>query len=112
MDRALNDYVTYVQLESPFAGQSGSAKFALDYRNTMSPEIHYGYVDLFIVGELMYIPDHSLISGAHGTNSFNCTLDPDWTEFINSDTYSQIVVSESAATCMLNTFAGSSIGQV
>ena len=39
-------------------------------------------------------------------------MDPDWTDFINSDTFSQIVVSESAATCILNSFANSEIGQV
>ena len=39
-------------------------------------------------------------------------MEPDWTDFINSDTFSQIVVSESAATCILNSFANSEIGQV
>jgi hypothetical protein len=48
----------------------------------------------------------------HGSEAYNCTLDPDWTDFLNSDTFSQIVISESAATCILNSFANSEIGQV
>ena len=102
MDRVLNDYVTGITLPSPFAGQDGAATFAFDYRNTLSPEIHYGYVDIFIVGELMYIPRIGLDSTSHGASNYDCILEPDWTEFINSDTFSQIVISESAATCMIN----------
>jgi hypothetical protein len=102
MDRVLNDYVTEIVLPTPFAGQDGAAKFVLDYRHTMSPEIHYGYIDMFIVGELAYIPHIGLDSTRHGSAGYDCTLEPDWTDFINSDTFSQIVISESAATCMAN----------
>ena len=57
MDRALNDYMTEVTLASPFAGQAGGATFEFDFRNTLSPEIGYGYIDLYIVGEFLNKPN-------------------------------------------------------
>lgn len=56
MDRALNDYMTEVTLHSPLPGQEAAATFSFDFRNTISPEIHYGYMDLFIVGEFINKP--------------------------------------------------------
>lgn len=48
----------------------------------------------------------------HGATPHECTLDPDYMEFSNSETFSQFVISESAATCMMNSFASSEIGQI
>lgn len=54
-------------------------------------------MDLFFLGELLH-------EGA------GCELEPDYMDFLNSDTFSQLVVSESVGTCILNTMASSPIG--
>jgi hypothetical protein len=40
-----------------------------------------------------------------------CTIEPDYMDFLNSETFSQLVISESAASCFMNTWAGSNIGK-
>uniref|UniRef100_A0A7S3CT16 Uncharacterized protein n=1 Tax=Strombidium rassoulzadegani TaxID=1082188 RepID=A0A7S3CT16_9SPIT len=56
-------------------------------------------MDIYIVGELIH--------GEH-----ECTLEPDYLKFANSDVYSQIVISESAMTCAMNQMAHSPIGYI
>lgn len=99
MDKALGHYRTQITLLSPLPGQNSAATFDFDFRNTRSPFIGDGYIDLFFLGELMH-------------NDKNCTLEPDYMDFINSETFSQLVVSESAATCAANTMATSPIGSI
>lgn len=54
MDQALNHYSTAVVLQSPFAGQISEAAFNFDFRNTQSPFIGQGYMDMYFLGELTY----------------------------------------------------------
>ena len=68
--------------------------FEFDFRNTRDPELHEGYVDFYMAGDFRY-------------NKTGCPLAPDYldfTEFIGEDEgiYSQIVLSESVATCWAN----------
>lgn len=44
-------------------------------------------------------------------DSHICTIEPEDMDFINSNTFSQLVVSESAATCIANSMAKSRIGR-
>lgn len=112
MDEFLNDYKMQISLPSPFKTESyKKSTFTFDYRNTQSPNIQEGYIDLFFLGEILYEP-HKWLKGTnmHGANSHVCTLEPDYMTFSNTDIFSQLVISESAATCMANSFAASSIG--
>ena len=97
VDKMLGHYKTGITLHSPFPGQTTSANYEFDFRNTMSPYIGEGYIDLFFLGEIIH-PGHE------------CTIEPDYMNFVNSETFSQLVVSESAAKCMANTMAASPIG--
>ena len=112
MDKALNHYHTGVVLMSPFEGQTTKATFDFDFRNTQSPFIGEGYMDSYILGELTYKPNSNLKAGVHGFTSSSCTLDPDYMSFMNSDTFSQIVITESAFSCMMNSVSQSPIGQI
>jgi hypothetical protein len=81
-------------------GQNTWDIFTYDFRNTQSPYIGDGYIDFFLSGELMYA-------------GHNCTLDADDLEFSDAgSTMSQLVVSESAATCIANNMAKSRLGHI
>merc|ERR1711990_1107830 len=97
VDKLLGHYKTPITLSSPFPGQSTHATFEFDFRNTRSPFIGDGYIDLYLLGEIIH-PGHE------------CTIEPDYMDFVNSETFSQLVISESAAKCMANTMAASPIG--
>ena len=97
VDKMLGHYKTEITLKSPYPGQNTEATFEFDFRNTKSPFIGDGYIDLFFLGEIIH-PGHE------------CTIEPDFMDFINSETFSQLVISESAAKCMANTIAASPIG--
>jgi len=75
LDKMLGHYVTQVTLPSPFPGQSSEATFDFDFRNTRSPFIGEGYIDLYFLGELIHQDE-------------GCVLEPDYMDFINSDTFS------------------------
>jgi len=53
----------------------------------------------WIMGELLY-KDHE------------CELDADYFEFLEDAVFSQAVITESAASCMLNSFAASALGTI
>jgi hypothetical protein len=89
MDEMFNHYRLQLHLPSPLLGQGTVAPFTFDYRSVRSPEIQDGYIDLHILGELYH-------------NNYECELQPDPMNFINSAVFSQLVVSESAATCIAN----------
>ena len=99
----LNEYrLPLDQMPSPFLGQGVDryANFELDWRNTVSPVIKEGQMDMYFLGEITR-PGES------------CgTLDPDQFDFMGTEIMSQAVMSESALTCALNSMAGSPIGQV
>lgn len=100
MDRALNHYRMPLTLKSPLLGQTTQGHFVFDYRNVYSPVLYGGYADFFFAGELL-----------HGDFA-SCDLEHDNMDFANSATYSQLVISESAATCALNSLALSPIGLI
>jgi hypothetical protein len=99
LDEMMNHYRIQLHLASPLLGQGTVAPFTFDYRSVRSPDIQDGYVDLHILGELFH-------------NNYQCDLQPDPMNFINSAVFSQLVVSESAATCIANQMARSQIGRV
>jgi len=101
MDSFLNHYMFPFAFPSLVRGQNSWDIFTLDFRNTQSPYIGDGWIDFFISGEMIY--------GGEG-----CTLEPDNIQFSegNKNTMSQLVVSESAATCMANQAAKSHLGQI
>ena len=78
--------------------------FDFDWKSTQSPSIGNGYIDLFILGEMFYQPyDFGLLEpGDHGWESKACQLDPEVMDFMSSDTFSQLVITESAFSCMVN----------
>jgi hypothetical protein len=100
LDKALNHYRFDIRLPSPFIGQTTSGDFIFDYRNVYSPVINEGYADFYFAGEIL-----------HGETAI-CDLEHDYMNFANTDVYSQLVVSESAATCAMNNFANSPIGKI
>ena len=69
-------------------------------------------MDMYFLGELNYRPSKNLNEGDHGFNSKKCVLEPDYMSFTNSDTFSQLVVTESAFSCMMNSFSQSPIGRL
>ena len=99
-DQMLGNYETTVHMPSIFRGQHSSSVFTFDYRNTRSPYIGSGYIDIYFLGELNY-----------GLHRDECTMEPDYMDFINSATFSQLVVSESAASCFMNSWARSHVGK-
>jgi hypothetical protein len=54
-------------------------------------------VDFFFVGEVLH-------------NKHTCQIEADKMDFMNTQTFSQLVISESAATCIANSWAHSLIG--
>lgn len=100
LDRYLNHYKMPLYLPSPFKGQTSTADFHLDFRNTNDPYIGEGFIDFYFLGELLY-------------GNSGCILDPDHLTFQDFETnYSQLVISESAATCLMQNFAESPIGHL
>jgi len=77
-----------------------------------SPYIGDGYIDFFINGEILYKPKEMEGKYGHGSKATTCEIEPDYMTFANTDTFSQLVISESAATCWLKSFAASDIGLV
>ena len=51
-DQALGNYEITVNMPSIFRGQHTASTFTFDYRNTRSPWIGNGYIDIFFLGEL------------------------------------------------------------
>lgn len=96
----LGNYETTVTLPSIWRGQETQSLFTFDYRNTRNPYIGNGYIDMYFLGELNY-----------GVSRDQCTMEPEYMDFVNSATFSQLVISESAASCFMNSWAKSHIGK-
>lgn len=75
---------------------------SLDFRNTKSPYIGEGFIELFYIGELA----HKHLSTSE------CNMDPKFMKFMSHSTFTQWAISESAMTCMANAFAKSEIGHI
>jgi len=88
------------QMPSPFRGQEATvADFTLDWRPTQDPSIINGGMESYMTGEILYA-------------DYTCELAPDAFEFMPAAVYSQAVMTESAASCMLNSMAASPIGKL
>lgn len=77
IDQALGNYEITVNTPSIFRGQDTSSVFSFDYRNTRSPYIGNGYIDVYFLGELNY-----------GVHRDECTIEADYMDFVNSATFS------------------------
>ena len=85
-------------MPSPFLGQEGTfADFQFDWRSTKDPVIKEGQLDMRIIGDIEY-------------NRGACGMEPDYFDFMDAEVYSQVVMTESAATCFFNSVAWSPIG--
>lgn len=101
----LNEYRLPLNgVHTPFRGQSGVADFTLDYRHTESPIISVGQMDSKFFGEILY-KDHV------------CTLENEPFDFLENDEEdgnngktSQIVMTDSAFSCAMNSLAKSPLG--
>jgi len=100
----LNEYRLPLRgVHTPFKGQTGVSDFTLDYRHTESPIIKAGQMDSKFFGEILY-KDHV------------CTLENEPFDFLDNDVEgnngktSQIVMTDSAFTCAMNSLAKSSLG--
>ena len=100
MDNFLNHYMFPFAFPSMVRGQHTWDMFTLDFRNTQSPYVGDGWIDFFIHGELQY--------GGQG-----CDIVADNLQFSTTgSTLSQLVISESAATCIANSVARSRLGHI
>jgi hypothetical protein len=102
MTTFLNDYrLPLRRMESPFKGQYAVADFHLDYRNTQDPILNEGVMQAYFMGEVLY-------------STHKCKMEPNAFDFLDDmsvvSSVSQIVITESAATCAFNSIAASPIG--
>lgn len=98
----MNDYkFPLPSMPSPFHGQDTSADFSLDYRQTIDPFIGDGWLDTYFLGELIWNGD-----------MMGCAYDHDFFDFMDATTFSQLVISETAASCALNNIAKTPIGKL
>jgi len=88
-------------MQSAFLGQPGQADFVLDWRQTRDPVIREGEMDLRFIGSVDYV---------HGNTK--CTMAPDPFDFMDNDIQSQWVMTESAATCLANSYFSSNLGRL
>ena len=102
MTAFLNNYkLPLKDVPTPFFGQPARADFNLDIRNTEDPKITTDSIEFRFFGELEF-HDHE------------CTLEHEPFEFMYvEDNWktSQIVITDSAASCNLNGMAKSEIGR-
>ena len=100
MDSFLNHYMFPFAFPTLVRGQNSWDIFTLDFRNTQSPYIGEGWIDFFLSGELLYAGN-------------GCEMAADNLEFsVAGSTMSQLVISESAATCIANNVAKSHLGHI
>jgi len=90
MTSFLNEYTLTLPISDILPGQNATDTFILDYKHTTRPFIGDGWIDMFIVGEVM-TQDHP-----------ECNIEPEPMDFMNNNQFSQLVISQSAMTCMLN----------
>lgn len=106
MDKWLNNYqLEFRDVESMMAGQDATDSFRFDLRQVRDPIIDDGHADFFMHGAMEIFGDAEY-----------CTLDPDDLVFVEdkeSEAYwSQVIMSESMATCFLNKYYSSELGKV
>lgn len=104
LSAVFNNYrMPFPQMPTPFLGQGNDTRgdFELDWRLTKDPVIADGQMDLFMLGEYYQ-------KGDDGCGE----LEVDEFDFLGNTSLSQVVITQAAATCMLNSAAKSPIGQV
>lgn len=100
IDNYLNHYNFDFNMTSPLPGQDTKALFRMNYENTQDPYIGDGWFDTFMEGQLSY-------------EGMGCEINAEPMEFVGDDSaYSQLVISDSAASCMAKTIARSPIGRI
>lgn len=100
----MNGYYLPIYLPEIAPGQSGGGDFNLDFRMTQKPTIENGYMDLFMVGAFDWTQaEESCESVGFANNNIH---------FYNNAQVSQIVLTDSAATCAANQIAKSPIGHL
>lgn len=76
----LNDYEVTIPFKDFLPGQDSTAEFTVDYRNTISPYIGEGYIDLYFLGEFMQ-------------NGEGCNYEHEVFDFMGDHIDSQLVIS-------------------
>lgn len=94
LDTFLNHYQFPFYWPSYVRGQDTYDVFSWDFRNTHDPEIFQGVADFSLVGDLLYKGE-------------GCALAADYLDFMDNNgtagiAQSQIVISESVASCFAN----------
>lgn len=103
LTNVLNHYQWDVNdVRSPIPGQNVTADFALDWRQTANPLIGDGYLDSWIVGDLMWA----------GNSYQQCNIQHEKFDFMDKKAHSQLVVTQSAASCLMNSLGASEIGHL
>ena len=135
MDNLLNHYQFKFAYPSLVRGQGTLDNFVLDWRNTHSPNISSkGYIDFAFSGEIHKYGGakdiyHQILSNEKDPNSKRlididvkpeqsiastnyCDIPNNPIEFLEDEVLSQIVISQTLATCWANEFAKSVIGNI
>jgi hypothetical protein len=101
LTKFLNDYKLPLNgIPSPFFGQPATADFTLDFRNTENPVVRNGIIDFKFFGEILY-------------QGHICQLEAEPFDFLEDEEgyiISQLVFTDSAFQCAVNSLAKSPIG--
>lgn len=100
LDEYMNHYKMQIAFPSLIRGQGTWDIFEIDYRNTLRPLLEEDNIDIFMDGGLIY-------------NGTGCTLNPSLQDFHEGfEDFSQLLITEDAASCWVNQIARSQIGKV
>jgi hypothetical protein len=83
-------YLIPLQLGAIFQGQPGNEYFVLDSRLTQAPQIGNDFIDFYLLGDFIYKDERC---SKYVDNNLH---------FYNTKDYSQLVIGESAASCVMN----------
>jgi hypothetical protein len=102
LTRFLWNYKLFLWLPVAFDGQSSYNWdwFDLDFRNVRVPDIQQNYIDFYITGELIW----------RGWEGCPGVIKDDGLSFFKSTELSQLVVTQSEMTCIMNKMARSDLG--
>lgn len=95
MTSFLDDYKLTVPVEHLVWGQTGSDSYQLDYRNVYPPYLYSGAMEFQIYGDTIF----------NGQGCGITEFEP--ISFLPTQEYSQFVVSQTAAACLVNQLAKS-----
>lgn len=98
---AMNDYKLPFTLPNLLPGQSVASDFELDFRNTYKPFIGNGFMEMWFIGDLLFD------GKSCGVNFQEVPM-----AFIEDDKFTQLVMTESALSCIANSIAASNHGTI